>query len=1328
MKKIYILTAVFALLTLSLNAQTMAKKAVKQTAPSMKAPNRVAVEVASSDFSNASWWTIISDGQGNTWQVTSGYGYYNYSSSYAADDWLVTSPIALEAGKTYTFKLNARARSESFPEKLEVKMASANTTATAALLSAGTTVIGETTLTNTSYTTLEGTVTPSTSGNYYFGIHAMSDRDMFSLYVDDMVITTDVPYHDLGITLSAPATIVAGETATITATVTNNGDQTESGYTVTFSDGTTTFPTQTGGTLNPGDTETFTLNYPTSAAGTVTITANVACTGDAEQSNDEATTNLQVNAPLQDLGITLSAPASVVGGNSATVTATVTNTGNQPMTGYTVTITDGTNTLLTQTVNETLAPGASETFDATYATTEAQVGTTVNFTATVACTGDADATNNSATASTEVITLPPPVNVQATPNSQNQSATVTWEIPSNLPSETTTVTDYVTEGFDDTSVFVPYSVGGISATQHTGAIGDWTLYDPSGANVFSDQNLDWENEGAPHAWQVFPASTFDMEAHSGDQIMLSINCVTSGGNTNHWLISPELSGNAQTISFYAAEITTSYGAETYEIWVSTTDNDPASFSQLGSSSYSVTTATWDAQTVSLPAGTKYFAIRNTSYDIYGMMVDDVRYETTRTETVTLSPESYNVYLDGVLVDNVNANDPLTYTFNNVTAGVEHTVEISAVYPGNIESAKESDTFYIQPKTDPPTFSVTTGETAYTITAIAPQSDPNATVTMTVDGQEYTGTGSVSVTVERGTTDQSVYVSATAQASGKLVSDPNAQYVNVPMLPITQTPTITYTQTNGTVVVTANGEGTITLTTSDGQTVTGEGPLSITIVRSLEDRTITATASAVAPNHQPSGTATETVPVPALSGTPIEPEEGLLRMHLLVVDQFKEDIPADNSHPDRYGYVLKWEQPANAADHKKSGTVDVEIKKTEAQVNGYYTKTQVDNDIDYENSELTMDVLTADVGMFLPGEDPTVLYYEMQAKKDDNPADPGLGLDFVTQLQYMKNVQKYEEMLATSPNKTHQYPAEETYHYFDESTPIVTGTYGVNFMTYAPSVSTWGIQRRYFEIDDQDNTYGAPIWKTSVGRVRMIHSEAQLQRGPQGSTQWDGVGGPCSLVFLGVEAFGDLPSTDITNIVYEPYMFRVWIESPGNNLRGCNLIPKDQDPDKPGEHWDGDGTCYGADPVLIYEETTTDGHLYKSVQEPSEGNNEPWGEKIQFGALDSGLSDLIVYVRYYYRSTGEGISEEGSKFMLRGNRDGEGEETPEVPGYYATEDDGNPDITTGINEMWYDFNGGEVVSTTYVNSLGMQSDQPFEGVNIVITRYSDGKVRTTKLVR
>ena len=350
------------------------------------------------------------------------------------------------------------------------------------------------------------------------------------------------PRHDLGITLSEPAAVMAGENATITATVTNNGNQTETGYTVTFSDGTNTFSTQTGESVAPGATATFTATYTTSAAGTVTITANVACTDDADATNDNATATLTVNAPVHDLGIALIATNEVVGGNDVTLTATVTNNGDLTETGYTVTFSDGTNTISTQT-GESLAPSATETFTATYTTTAAQSGTTVTFTATVACTGDADATNNEATASTNVITLPPPTNVVATPDGAN--ATVTWNAPVIAPVVVT-----VTEDFEDTSVFPSFTTGGIDANTHTGAFGNWALYDATGGCVvYGSKQLDFDGEALPHAWFVFKPSgatasedypnATALATHSGDQYLESV-CPTSSssaaGLSDHWSV------------------------------------------------------------------------------------------------------------------------------------------------------------------------------------------------------------------------------------------------------------------------------------------------------------------------------------------------------------------------------------------------------------------------------------------------------------------------------------------------------------------------------------------------------------------------------------------------------------------------------------------------------------------------------------------------------------------------------------------------------------------------------------------------------------------------
>ncbi len=373
--------------------------------------------------------------------------------------------------------------------------------------------------------------------------------------------------------------------------------------------------------------------------------------------------------PIHDLSIALSAPSTAGAGTTVDVTATVTNNGDFAENGYTVTVSDGTN-IVNITAQEELGIGETATFTVQFATIVDAGGSTVNYTATVACTDDAIADNNSATASTALINLPPPENVAATPG-ENQTATMTWDAPTITASS-------VTEGFEDTSMFPEFSLGGITATVHNGAIGNWTLYDPTGSTVYGYQSITVPNLGNPMAWMVFaPGSsqlsqslTETQAAYNGNQMMASYCPDDATIASDHWLISPLLSGDQQTISFFARELTDQYGAETFEVLYSTTDNNPASFTLAESLSSSSTD--WAQFTAQLPAGAKYFAIRHTSTDVFALFVDDITYIPE-----PVGPVSYNIYLDGQLVDNVPGTT-FSYTFNNVSNGA-HQCAVSAVY-------------------------------------------------------------------------------------------------------------------------------------------------------------------------------------------------------------------------------------------------------------------------------------------------------------------------------------------------------------------------------------------------------------------------------------------------------------------------------------------------------------------------------------------------------------------------------------------------------------------------------------------------------------------------
>ena len=63
--------------------------------------------------------------------------------------------------------------------------------------------------------------------------------------------------------------------------------------------------------------------------------------------------------------------------------------------------------------------------------------------------------------------------------------------------------------------------------------------------------------------------------------------------------------------------------------------------------------------------------------------------------------------------------------------------------------------------------------------------------------------------------------------------------------------------------------------------------------------------------------------------------------------------------------------------------------------------------------------------------------------------------------------------------------------------------------------------------------------------------------------------------------------------------------------------------------------------------------------------------------------------------------------------------------YTISDALTSDIPTSINGVE---SYRQVVSEKYYNAAGVESDTPFQGVNIVVTRYSDGSTSTVKVLK
>ena len=1420
MKKIYILTAVFALLTLSLNAQLKVDGngnvvQPKSKAGKVNAPSRAATQVTVCDGTNTNTYvpfyglyfddnyqinqmiypeSLLTNLVGKTITSVTFYARSNFSSN-------------IGSGK-FTFKIGTTTNQTTFSNP--ITRITTGMTAVATNMSMSTCISGSQLIIDFSdnpFTyqggnlVLDYELTTLASGyntTYFYGENNHTNASFYSRSTSNSPNGYGVysnsstqnflPKVTFGAEDAGPKIEVSPESLTINDSGTNN-TFTVQGSNLGSDNVGVTVPDGSGFTRTTDDQNWGFVNNNGSVSGTATI--------GYEGRDLSASTTVSVgnNLTSTTVAVTYRADLYIVGdfGNGWDFSTGTPMTYNSDDNTYTATVTVDDNNLIlfarklgeSNPWNTRLVFGPNS--DGDWWVTGDNANGTIDLydddPIKIVNSGTYTVTINATTGALtiEKLVLPPPENVVATADSENQKATVTWDAPSNLPSKS------VTEDFEDTSVFPPFSTGGIDATTHTGAFGDWTLYDATGGCVvYGSKQLDYDNENEPHAWFVFKPSgatassdypnAVAHDSYSGAQYLESI-CPTSStsaaGVSDHWLISPKLSGNAQTISFYVSEMTTQYGDETYEIWVSTTDNNPSSFTQLGGT-YNVSLDIWAEQSVQLPAGTKYFAIRHTSNDVFGLLIDDLTYE------VAINPVSYNVYLDGVLVGNVDANDPLTYDFSNLAVG-DHECAVSAVYPGGIESEDVPATFNIMARTATPTINVVANaDGSKTISATG-----DGTVHLYVDGVEVTNPYTIMPSPDG---DMAYTVTATAQEEGKLISETAEQIVTVAEAGRTPTPVIDVDEQNGYVVITATGDGTVTLTV-DGQTVTGEGSASITIVKSFEEQNVTATATAQDGDLAESHPATLPVTIPALNTTPTNPESGLLRLHLLIVDQMKEEIPADNSHPDRYSYVLRYEPNGVGGDGtKESGTVQVDIQKADCEVMGAYTLNEIDNDTNIginHDQGVKMNVISADVEYDLSSDNDILYAYLLQGAEN---RVPGYQADFLTELQKTQNF-TYVEMLESNPNKGQEYQNGE-HHFFVGEENLKTGDYGSSYMSYAPSVSTWGISRRYYEDDGYDNTYGAPIWKTGAGQVKMdnnagtITLKAERQTNTSHSVNWTDENGQAASVYIldGINAVGKLPHSDITTIEYEPYMFRIFVESPNGKLRNYQFV--DADPantTQPGEHAEGVTTSeadskgplcvwsgyikYGEDEqgnkimlddpengvsietgvedgqtTYIYHKVKVDRPEPTTETDPETGETtttvSPWTQNKQnamFGALDdvaiSGFNqngepitkteidpnDLTVFVRFYFNVKGMADDHVVAGREGDSSRPGNGSESP---GF-------TPEPWTAVNEVVYN---GEVVSRTYVNSLGMQSDQPFDGVNIVITRYSDGKVSTTKVVR
>ena len=217
----------------------------------------------------------------------------------------------------------------------------------------------------------------------------------------------------------------------------------------------------------------------------------------------------------------------------------------------------------------------------------------------------------------------------------------------------------------------------------TTSAGEWTFVDGDDAEVGGFQGIDFTVDGVnviqskQSFWvhDVTDATVWNQTfaANSGSKYLAAM-FLYRGGQADDWAISPMLSGNVQTISFYARSYSTEY-PEAIEVLYSASGKSTADFVSV--KSIAVVPGEWTEVTAELPAGAKYFAIRSCAADGFMLMIDDVTYETNGGVPTDLSLIGYNIYRDGVKL-NAEPVGETRYTDATATDG-EHSYVVTVVY-------------------------------------------------------------------------------------------------------------------------------------------------------------------------------------------------------------------------------------------------------------------------------------------------------------------------------------------------------------------------------------------------------------------------------------------------------------------------------------------------------------------------------------------------------------------------------------------------------------------------------------------------------------------------
>jgi len=399
----------------------------------------------------------------------------------------------------------------------------------------------------------------------------------------------------------------------------------------------------------------------------VQFAVEVVCNGYANEIIDQMSVT---NLSPRNLSISLDVPSQLTTDQALTATAVVSNIGAEASPSCSADLVVDHVAVAHVNVGA-LEPGTSRSVNFTYAL-PTDVADNIEVWARINTDVDSDWSDNATPRYNVEIAHPslPAVTDLAFTLDDNGGADFTWSEPDLSLSG-----KQITESFESMA-------GGTN--MNSGDTGDWQILDLDGKPTggFEEVELPGSTYGSQGSFFVidytdpaFTGFSNTLRPSTGTKMMAALYNADLSQN-NDWLISPELIGGAQTISFYARSYDPTY-PETLAVYCSTTDDKPESFTLVREFAGITTdnSMSWTKYSCALPDGARYFAIVFRSADSFMVLLDDVTFTPTGAEA--LSPLGYNIYRSGEKM-NTELLTTLTWHEDNVMPDARYSVKV--VYP------------------------------------------------------------------------------------------------------------------------------------------------------------------------------------------------------------------------------------------------------------------------------------------------------------------------------------------------------------------------------------------------------------------------------------------------------------------------------------------------------------------------------------------------------------------------------------------------------------------------------------------------------------------------